>query len=170
MRRVFLAVLVFASLTCTVCAQSDPAAPASKADIQRLFDAMHTRQMIHQMMNSMSQPMHQMAHEQCQKNADKMPPDCEQRLTTMMDNMFANMPWDEMIDAMMPAYQKHFTRGDIDAFVAFYNSPAGQKLLGEMPAITAESMQDMMPIMRRYMETVQSQVEAQMADMAKSGK
>lgn len=170
MRRVFLSVLIFASLTCTVFAQSDSAAPASKADVQRLFDAMHTRQMIHQTTASMSQPMHQMVHEQCQRDADKMPPDCEQRLTAVMDSMTANMPWDEIIDAMIPAYQKHFTKGDIDAFVAFYNSPAGQKLLNEMPAIMTESMQDMMPIMRRYMETVQAQVQAQAADMAKSGK
>ena len=168
MRRVFIAVLVCASLACTLYAQSDSTAPASKADIQRLFDAMHTRQMVHQITNSMSQPMQQMAHDQCQKNSDKMPADCEQRLTAMMDNMFSNMPWDEMIDAMMPAYQKHFTTGDIDAFVAFYTSPAGKKLLGELPAITTESMQDMMPIMRRYMETVQSQIEAQAAEMAKA--
>jgi hypothetical protein len=59
-----------------------------------------------------------------------------------------------MMQAMVPAYQKHFTKADMDNLVAFYSSPTGEKLLREMPSIMAESMQDMMPIMTKYTESV----------------
>ena len=167
MRR-FVLILSLCMIAAGICVgQTDSNVPASKEDIQRFFEAMHTRDMVHQMTNSMMQPMHQMAHEECQKEKDKMPPDCEQRLSSVTDKMFSNMPFDQMIDAMIPAYQKHFTKGDIDSFVTFYASPAGQKLLRELPAITAESMQQMMPLMRKYADSIQGELQAQAAEMAK---
>jgi uncharacterized protein len=72
-----------------------------------------------------------------------------------------------MIQAMVPAYQKHMTKGDLDVIVAFYSSPTGQKLLRETPAMTAESMQTMMPIMQKYMEKVQNRVQEQTTAMLK---
>jgi hypothetical protein len=75
-------------------------------------------------------------------------------MTARTDQMFDNMPWDEIMQAMVPAFQKHFTKGDMDNLVAFYSTPTGEKLLREMPAIMAESMQDMMPIMTKYIDTV----------------
>jgi len=168
MRQALFTVSLCLVLACSCSAQSDPNAPATKEDIQRFFDAMHTKDMIHQMANVMSKPMHQMSHEQCEKDKDKLPPDCEQRMNEMMDTMFADMPWNDMVDAMIPAYEKHFTKSDIDSLVAFYSSPTGQKLVREIPAVTAEAMQDMMPIMRKYIDTMTARAQAQMAEMMKS--
>jgi hypothetical protein len=116
---------------------------------------------------AMLQPMHQMFHDQFEKDKDKLPADFEERMTKQMDDMIKNMPMDEMIQAMIPAYQKHFTKGDINAMLAFYSSPTGQKLLREMPAITAESMSAMMPIMNRYMEDVQKKLQQEADEMTK---
>jgi hypothetical protein len=60
-----------------------------------------------------------------------------------------------MVQAMVPAYQKHLSKGDIDNLIAFNSSSTGQKLLREMPSITAEWMQSAMPIMVKYKDTVQ---------------
>ena len=76
---------------------------------------------------------------------------------------FKNMPWDEMIQAMVPSYQKHLTKGDIDSMVAFYSSPTGQKVLGELPAIMSDAMQSMMPILQRYMGTVKERIDQETA-------
>src|SRR5208282_2030308 len=102
----------------------------------------------------MSQSIHQMMHEQYLKDKDELPADYESKMTARMDEMFDNMPWDEITQAMVPAYQKHFTKGDIDNLVAFYSSPTGEKLLRELPSIMTESMQDMMPILLNYSDTV----------------
>ncbi len=42
---------------------------------------------------------------------------------------------------MVPVYEKHLTKGEVDALVAFYSDPKGQKILNEMPAMTSEAMQ-----------------------------
>jgi hypothetical protein len=91
-------------------------------------------------------------------------------MNAMMDDMFSNMPMDEMMQAMIPAYQKHFTKGDIDNLVAFYSSPTGAKLLQEMPAIMAEAMQDTMPIMTKYMDTVQTRLQKETDTMIAEAK
>jgi hypothetical protein len=49
-----------------------------------------------------------------------------------MDNMTKQIPYDEMMPATGPAYQKHFTKGDMDALVAFYSVPTGQKLFARI--------------------------------------
>ena len=73
----------------------------------------------------------------------------------------------EMFDAMIPVYQRHFTKGDIDAFVTFYSTAAGQKMLKELPAITAESMQASMGIAQKMMADMQQQIQADIARMQK---
>ncbi len=169
MRRFLIVVSVCLLLAAGCFAQtSDPSAPAAKEDIQRFLDAMHSRDMIHKMMDSMSQPMHQMIHQQYEKDKDKLPPDFEEHMTRIMDDMFKNMPWDEMLDSMIPAYQKHLNKGDVDSLVAFYTSPVGQKLVRELPAITAEAMQNMMPIMSKYMDTMNARMQAEIAEMKKN--
>ena len=46
----------------------------------------------------------------------------------------------ELIDLLVPVYARHFDEEELDGLLGFYRSPLGQKLLGEMPAISAESM------------------------------
>jgi len=45
-----------------------------------------------------------------------------------------------MLDDMIPVYQRHLTKQDVDSMLAFYNTPTGQKLLREQPAMMAEGM------------------------------
>jgi hypothetical protein len=77
------------------------------------------------------------------------------------------MPFDDMMQAMVPVYQKHFTKGDINAVIAFYSSPTGQKMLREMPAIMGESMQTIMPLMRKYTETMTARIQQEVAESLK---
>jgi hypothetical protein len=171
-RLLFVLGLIFAfSWTCIAQTNADDS-PATKADVERYFQAIQSHDMMKKMMATMTQSVHQMMHEQYLKHKDDLPADYESKMTADMDSMYENMPMDEMMQAMVPAYQKHFTKGDIDNLVAFYSTPTGAKLLREMPAIMAESMQDMMPIMTKYMETVKQtllkKTEAMIAQSKKS--
>jgi len=168
MRRFLVAVICCLAFTCSGLAQDNAAgAPATKEDVERYFQVVHSHDMIQNMIAAMSKPMHQSMHEQYLKDKDKLPPDFESRMNKMMDDMFKDMPFDEMMAAMIPTYQKHFTKGDIDALVTFYSSQTGQKLLQEMPAIMGESMQTMMPIMRRHMDEINQRVQQAVAEMLK---
>jgi uncharacterized protein len=115
------------------------------------------------MMAAMAKPMHQMVHDEYVKDKDKLPANFEERTNKTMDDLFQDMPFDEMMQAMVPVYQKHLTKGDIDALVAFYSSPTGQKMLKEMPAIMGEAMENMMPIMQKYMATVKERIDHETA-------
>jgi len=168
MKRIFLALTACLVFALPGVAQQSPAdAPASKEDVQKYLDVMHSREMMTKMMDAMSKPMHQMMHEQYLKDKDKLPPDFEARMNKIMDDYMKNLPVEEMLQAMVPAYQKHFTKGDIDGLVAFYSSPTGQKVIQELPAITAEAMQSMMPIMRKQIEVMTERMQEQFAQMIK---
>lgn len=150
---------------------SDSNTPATKEDVARYFEVVHSRRMIDQMMDVMSKSVRQLTHDQYFRNKDKLPQDFEEQANKHVDEIFKNMPWDEMMQAMMPAYQRHFTKGDIDSLVAFYSSPTGQKLLRELPGVLSESMQAMTPILEKHMESVKEQVNAEFAQALKdSGK
>jgi hypothetical protein len=141
-------------------------APASKEDIQRYLDAMHTREMVKSMMETMTKQMHKMTHEMLQKQSN-VPADFEARENKTLDDMFKDFPIDELIDVMIPVYQKHLTKGDVDGLVAFYSSPTGQKMIRELPAITAESMQASTGIIQKMMAQTMQRVQDDVAQMQK---
>jgi uncharacterized protein len=152
--------LVFAvSGVAQVAQPAGPDAPATKEDVEAYLQAIHYHELMANTLDAMTKPMHEMIHQEFLKDKDKLPPDFEDRMTRETDNMLKNMPFDEMVQAMVPAYEKHLTKGDLQAMTAFYESPAGQKLLKEMPAIMSEAMQDVIPIMSRYMDTVKAHLQ-----------
>lgn len=46
----------------------------------------------------------------------------------------------ELIEKIIPLYDKYYTLEDLKAVNAFYASPAGQKVLSSLPQIMQESM------------------------------
>jgi hypothetical protein len=168
MKRILLALTACLVFALSGVAQQSPAdAPATKEDVQKYLEVMHSREMMTKMMDAMSKPMHQMMHEQYLKDKDKLPADFEARMNKIMDDYMKNLPIEEMLQAMIPAYQKHLTKGDIDGLVAFYSSATGQKLIQELPAITAEAMQSMVPLMRKQIDVMSERMQEQVAQMKK---
>jgi hypothetical protein len=159
-----LACLVFTSIS--FAQQSAADAPASKEDIEKYLDTMHTRDMMTSTMTAMTKQMHQMTHAQLEKQLN-LPPDFEARMDKMMDDMIKDFPVDELIQAMVPAYQKHLTKGDVDALTAFYSSPTGQKVLKEMPATTADAMQSASGIIQKMMAKMQDRLQNEIAQVQK---
>lgn len=168
MNRILLAGAIVLGMCGYVAAQQNPAdAPATKEDIQKYLQIMHSREMMLKMVDAMSKPMHQMMHEQYLKDKDNLPADFEARMNKKMDERLKSFPWDEMLDAMVPVYQKHFTKGDVEALMAFYSTATGQKLIKEMPEITGEAMQEMMPLMRRSMDQMTHRMQEEIAAMVR---
>lgn len=159
---------VLVSATVSFGQQSAVDAPASKEDVQRYLDAMHTRDLMKSMMDAMTKQMHKMTHDMLQKQSN-LPADFEARETKSIDEMLKNFPVDEMLDAMIPIYQKHLTKSDIDGLVAFYSSPTGQKIIKELPAITAESMQASSGIAQKMAARMMQRVQDDVAQLQKSG-
>jgi uncharacterized protein len=159
-----LACMFFASIS--FAQQSAADAPASKEDIEKYLDTMHARDLAMSTMSAMTKQMHQMIHAQLEKQPN-LPPDFEARMDKTMDDMIKDFPIDDLIQAMIPAYQRHLTKGDVEALTAFYSTPTGQKVLKEMPAMTADAMQSASGVIQKMMAKMQERLQSEMAELQK---
>lgn len=166
MKRAALGLLAFLMLTSVSFAQNAADEPASKVDVQRYMDAMHSREMMTSMMSAMTKQMHQIVHEQVLKEKN-LPSDFEARADKMMDDMFKDFPYDEILTAMVPVYQKHFTKGDLEALTDFYATPRGQNILKQMPLVTADAMQASTGIFQKMMSDAQARLKSEIAQAQK---
>lgn len=48
---------------------------------------------------------------------------------------------DDLLDMMVPIYDKYYTHDDIRELIKFYESPVGKKMVETMPLLLQESMQ-----------------------------
>jgi hypothetical protein len=120
------------------------------------------------MMETIRDQMRQMIHQQVTQTPN-LPPDFEAKEQVFVDQVWKNLPLEDILQAMMPAYQHHFTKSDIDSFVAFYSSPAGQKLTKELPAVTAEAMQASQGIIEKMVAQEMDHVRDEIAQSQKPG-
>jgi uncharacterized protein len=166
-KRFALAILLSALCASVSFAQQNPSdAPSSKEDIEKYLETMHARDLMKSTLDAVTQQMHQMIHDEL-KRQPNLPADFEARMEKMMDDMFKNFPTEDLLQAMIPAYQKHLTKGEVDALTAFYSTPTGQKILKEMPAMTAEAMQASSGVIQKMMAQAQDRVQSEIAQMQK---
>jgi uncharacterized protein len=168
MRRLALCLLVLLLFASVGFAQQNSAdAPASKADIERFLEAMHTRDLLKTMTGTMTKQMHQMVHDLVKKQPN-LPTDFEARMEKTTDDMLKDFPVDEYLEVVTPVYQKHLTKGDVDALVAFYASPTGQKFIQELPVIQAEAIEAASPIIQKMMAKAMERVQEEVAQAHKA--
>ncbi|HTW58611.1 MAG TPA: DUF2059 domain-containing protein [Terriglobales bacterium] len=143
----WLCVLVLGWSVCAGAQTTVSVAPdaASREDVKKLFDVMASREQMAQMMHQLLAQMRAMSREQMKKKHPEISDAELARQDRESEDLIKNFPMDEMLDDMVPIYQRHFTKSDITALIAFYSSPAGQKFLHETPAVTAETMRAVFP-------------------------
>ena len=135
-------------------------APAAKEDIQHLFEVMQIHQQMRQVMDAMLNQQSTMMHETLKRRYPQTSAEKIARADRMIEEATKDLPLDAMLDDMIPIYQKHFSKADIDAMRAFYASPTGQKkMLQEMPALTTESMQASYARMQKQMDAMMQRAE-----------
>jgi hypothetical protein len=130
---------------------------ASREDILKLFDVMQVRDQMRQLMRQVTVQMRSMNREQLKKTDPNITAEELAKIDARSEQMIESVPVSDMMDDMIPVYQKHLTKADVDAMIGFYSTPTGQKILHEMPAMAAEGMQALQPRMRKIMdETMRS--------------
>jgi Uncharacterized protein conserved in bacteria (DUF2059) len=103
--------------------------PDKKALIMKFIDVFGTRQALTNNFNMML------------KQIEKDKPDEAQKIRQ-------RVKIDEIIERLLPIYDRNFSTDDLNAFIAFYGSPEGQKLIGTIPELMKESVQESI----KYME------------------
>jgi len=64
---------------------------------------------------------------------------------------------DELIEELVPLYDKHFTEQELEAYIKFYSSPAGQKLLVTIPTLMTESVGTSLKYFKTKIPSIPSQ-------------
>jgi len=152
----FLALSMCAGAQTTVSIAPDA---ASREDVKKLFDVMASREQIGQMMQQVFAQMRSLNREQIKKRRPGVTEDELARMDRESEDLIKTFPLDEMLHDMIPIYQKHFSKSEIDALTTFYSSPPGQKFLHEMPAVTAETMRAVYPRIQTEVDAVLKRAE-----------
>jgi len=138
-----------------------------RADVLQFLEMMHVRSQMKVVIDSMGQQIRAAAEEGFKKQVPNATPEQIARLDKICDSLLTSFSFDDLIDAIVPIYQKHLTKADLAAATAFYSSPAGQKILKELPSIMSESMQAGAEVGRRSMAAKSEDFERQIADLVK---
>jgi uncharacterized protein len=136
----------------------------SKEDLSKLFEVMHLREQMQKQLQTMRLLIQQQLQQQeklmSAQNETKLTPDQQAGLDKVLQkyigkamNMFSV---DEIIAGMIPIYQRHFTKDDVNSLIAFYSTPAGQHMIALQPVI----MKEYMPVMMKRVQERSAQLTA----------
>jgi uncharacterized protein len=151
-------------------AKAKPQALAADAptrdQVMKLLDLLQVRKSISLMMDGMKQAMKQGAEEAFRERVPNPTPKQLEALNGMVDDMMADMPLNELIEAMVPIYRRHFNKSDVDEVIRFYSSAVGQKLLREQPQMIQEGMQAGVEIQQKRMDQMMAKIRERTEKMA----
>ena len=162
MKRAWSSLLLVVLLMGAAFAQNAPAAgtPASREDVIKLLDLLQVKARMLQVTAGMKEGMRKGALEGFKQKVPNPTPEQIDAMNATIDPIFEDFPTDEMLDAVVTIYQKHLTKEDLDAAIAFYSSPAGQKILREQPAMMEESMKSGQEIMLKRVPELTKRMQA----------
>ena len=136
-----------------------PSEQASSEQVLKLLNMLQIRDELQITLDAMKA---QMKHGSEQLLRDKIAqPTADQlkQVNDIVDQEFAGISMDDLIRDVVPVYQRHLTRSDVEALIAFYSSPVVQKLRREQPAMMRESMEATSANQRQKMEDLLARVE-----------
>jgi len=140
----------------------------TKEQLAKLFEVMHIRQQMDSMMKMLPTLIQKQIQDQTKEMAAKqyggsLTPEQQAALDKAMgrylDKALSIYTADEVIADISSIYQRHLSRTDVDAFIEFYGSPAGQHLLNAQPAI----MKEYMPLVMKRTEERSKELTDQLA-------
>jgi len=132
--------LIVALLATATAVGQQPAAPAVSAespatreDIQHLFEVTHVHEQMRTTMQLIMAQQQKMIRETIKQRDPQITETEIGKMEVKTRDLVKDLPLDGMLDDMIPVYQKHLTKSDVEAMVSFYSSATGQKLLREQP-------------------------------------
>lgn len=162
MRPLFAALILLVIIPAPVFSQL-PADAATKEDVQQTLELSGTRDQIHSMFTALAMSRAKLeAGEYKRKNPQASPAEVEKVEIATRQTYEAAMNSvniDEMMDIIVPIYQRYFTHSDLLAINDFYASPVGQKVLKNSQAMMMEAMQAAQPMIQKHLAECQAAAE-----------
>ena len=115
--------------------------------------------MMQNLLTTSMQQSKQIARDTIKKKQPELTEEQLKRMDALMDNFVKTLDLSGILDDVIPVYQRHLTKQDVSAMLAFYDSPTGRKILREQPAMMAEAMQAMRPRMEKMISDMTDEAE-----------
>jgi hypothetical protein len=142
-----------------------PADAPTRAQVMTLLEAMQARKTMATVMENMKQIMGEAAEREFRKRVPNPTAKQLEALHGVYDDI-VTASLDDMINAIIPVYQRHLSKTDVDDMIRFYSSPVGQKLLREQPQIMQESMRAGVEVQQKRMDEMMVKVKQHAQDLA----
>jgi len=150
------------------------AAPPTREEVLKLFEVMQLQKSMDDVVLVTKNQGGELAEQMLRDRLPDSTPEQKKEFQAMVDNemrvALGPEAIREMIEATVPVYQKHLSKSDVDAMIAFYSSPVGQKILREQPAMVQESMAATSDIQQRIARTMFQKIDEQVEKMAEAAK
>jgi hypothetical protein len=144
--------------------------PATHGQIVEFLQVMDMRKTLDAMVPVIQRQMREQLA-QMQDQFPQMKPEDAASLASeqeqLIAGLFERMPVDKIEEDLVPIYQRHYTRPEMDAILAFYESPVGQKMRATMPAMMGEVMQVTNARMQAVFDDLMREIKQRAAQRAK---
>ncbi|HYG97975.1 MAG TPA: DUF2059 domain-containing protein [Terriglobales bacterium] len=161
---VLFATTAFAQTTAQRSADPDS---ATREQVLKMMEVMNLRQQTAETMEAYKAQMSAAVIEDMKARMPNAPAAMFDELKVAFEEMFTEMPVNEMIDAIIPVYQKHLTKQEVEATTAFYSTPEGKSMLRKMPIMVNESMQIALATMREKMDSASVHMSERVQEIMK---
>ena len=140
---------------------------ASDESIRQLLEVAQARKLVDSVMKQMDTLMLQTIQEatrgqpippKVQKQVDKNQAEVVALLKDVLD-------WKKLEPMYVRVYQKTFSQQEVDGMIAFYKTPSGQAVIGKMPTVMQNTMEEMQSMMGPVMQKMQKMQQDVIAEM-----
>jgi uncharacterized protein len=162
MSRYVAVLLIVLTLGCSS-ARGDEASKRAKA--QQLFMLLHMDRMMDQLLVGVKSQIQQIVQnmpgtDEATPEQKKQVADFQQRVLTLVND---KLGWKALEPDFINLYASTYTEEELDGILAFYRSPAGQKMLDKTPELMTKSTE----ITQQKMREVQPQLNQMVQDFMK---
>src|SRR3954469_12292222 len=141
--------------------------PATDESIRQLLEVAQDHKLVDSVMKQMDNLMLQTIQQatrgqqsppKVQKEIDKSQAEVVAQLKNLLD-------WKKLEPMYIRLYQKTFSQQEVDGMIAFYKTPSGQAVIGKMPTVMQNTMEEMQAMMAPVMQKVQKMQQDVLAAM-----
>jgi hypothetical protein len=142
----------------------------TRTQVEKFMEVMQVRQRLQSMVQTQQEDIKATTHNMFSKALPDATPaqkaKFEDIVASAFGTLFTNYPIDDVLRDMIPIYQSHFSESDLNQIVAFYSTPVGQKVLKEMPAMSAEGIRISNTRLQPQIDEMMKSLGARIQEMA----
>jgi len=141
---------------------------ASREQIMKLLDLLQVPDSLALTLDAMKEQMKIGALQAFREKVENPSPEQINSVNAIVDDEFKKIGMEDLIKDVVPIYQKHLSRSDVEAVIRFYSSPVGQKIRREQPAMARESLQATAAGQRGKMELLLAKLDLRIEQLIQS--